>query len=180
MIFRKLAITADRVFTRWSAVGAFVLLLSSCLDVENSSQFEVIAVSDGDTITVLDSKKQQHKIRLAGIDAPEKTQAFGQKSKESLSAMISGHKVDVVLGKTDRYGRNISKVLSDGVDVNLEQIKAGLAWHYKQYEKDQPTEDRVSYAKAETDAAANKLGLWIDPNPTPPWEFRREEKNRGK
>ena len=178
MIFRELAITAGRAFTRWSAVGAFVLLLSGCLEVENSHQFKVVSVSDGDTITVLDSANQQHKIRLAGIDAPEKTQAFGQKSKDSLSAMISGHKVDVVLGKTDRYGRNISKVLSDGVDVNLEQIKAGLAWHYKQYEKDQPPEDRTSYAKAETDAAESKLGLWIDPDPTSPWEFRKEEKSR--
>ncbi len=178
MIFRELATIADRTFTRWSAVGAFVLLLSGCLEVENSHQFEVISVNDGDTITVLDSAKQQHKIRLAGIDAPEKTQAFGQKSKESLSTMISGHKVDVVLGKTDRYGRNISKVVSDGVDVNLEQIKAGLAWHYKQYENDQPTEDRTSYAKAETDAAENKLGLWIDADPTPPWEFRKEEKSQ--
>ena len=84
----------------------------------------VIGVADGDTITVLGSNRVQHRIRLAGIDAPEKSQAYGQVSK------LEYH-------KTDRYGRTVGTVLVNGRDVNLEQIRAGLAWHYKQYQGEQ-------------------------------------------
>ncbi len=101
-----------------------------------------MGVADGDTITVLDTDKVQHKIRLAGIDAPEKKQPFGNRSKESLSDLVFSKTVTVDTGKTDRYGREVGKVLIDGIDANLVQVQRGFAWHYKAYEREQPAVDR--------------------------------------
>lgn len=133
---------------------------------------KVVAVGDGDTVTVLDADKHQHRIRLAGIDATEKAQAFGQASKKSLSDLIYGRQVDVNWGKRDRYGRIIGKIVAEDADICLEQIRRGMAWHYKQYQCDQSTEDRRAYAAAEDSARANHVGLWRDANPVPPREFR--------
>ena len=99
-------------------------------------------------MTVLDGSMQQHKIRLSGIDAPEKRQPFGQRSKESLSGLVFARQVIVETDKKDRYGREVGKVRIDGIDVNLEQIKRGFAWHYTAYAKEQPWGDRRSYAAA--------------------------------
>ena len=88
-------------------------------------------VSDGDTITVLDDAKTQHKIRFAGIDAPEKGQAFGERSKQSLSALVFQKRVEARCHKKDRYGREVCAVFVSLRDVGLEQIHAGMAWHYK-------------------------------------------------
>ncbi|HVG31536.1 MAG TPA: thermonuclease family protein [Pyrinomonadaceae bacterium] len=145
-------------------------------DNERVIEGRVVKVSDGDTITVLDKENRQHKIRFQGIDAPESKQDFGQVSKDNLATMIFGKEVKVVWSKTDKYGRTVGKVLLDGRDINIEQIKAGLAWHYKTYEKEQPPEDRVSYAKAEQEARVARRGLWQDPNPTPPGEWRADAK----
>jgi endonuclease YncB( thermonuclease family) len=87
----------------------------------------VVGVSDGDSVTVIDANKTQYKIRLAGIDAPEKAQAYGQKSKQSLSDLVFGKQVDVEWSKRDRYGRTVGKLMLGGVDINLEQIKNGMA-----------------------------------------------------
>lgn len=133
----------------------------------------VVGISDGDTITLLDSNKQQHKIRLSGIDAPEKAQPFGQKSKSNLSAMIFNREVTAECGKTDRYRREICKILVGSRDANLEQVKAGMAWHYKQYANEQSPKDREDYEIAEFNAKMRRLGLWSDTNPVPPWEWRR-------
>ena len=92
---------------------------------------QVVGVTDGDTITVLDGQRTQHKVRLAGIDAPEKAQAFGQRSKEHLSSLVFGRQVKVETEKQDRYGRTVGKVLVEGRDANLAMVVAGLAWHYK-------------------------------------------------
>lgn len=137
----------------------------------------VVAIADGDTITLLDSAKTQHRIRLEGIDAPETHQAFGEQSRLSLSEMIFGKDVSVSYQKTDQYGRLVGKIVLDGKDINLEQVKAGMAWHYKFYEDEQTPEDRDAYAKAEAEARAARRGLWQDPNPTEPYQFRKEEKS---
>ena len=137
---------------------------------------KVIHVQDGDSITVLDETHTQHKIRLSGIDAPERRQAFGNVSKESLAEQVAGQSVAVEWEKVDRYGRKVGKVLLAGLDSNLVQIKRGLAWHYKQYEREQSPADRQSYAEAEVEARAAKLGLWRDAAPLPPWHFRRNGK----
>ena len=138
---------------------------------------KVIHVQDGDSITVLDETHTQHKIRLSGIDAPERRQAFGNVAKESLAEQVAGQSVAVEWDKVDRYGRKVGKVLLGGLDSNLVQVKRGLAWHYKKYEREQSPADRQSYAVAEAEARAAKLGLWRDAEPTPPWEFRRKGRN---
>ncbi len=135
-------------------------------------QGKVVGVNDGDTITVLNGSKAQHKIRLAGIDAPEKSQAFGERSMQHLSDLVFGKTVTVDWNKTDKYGRTVGKVIVNGQDANLSQILAGLAWHYKQYEKEQSAPDRTSYAQAEIDARTRQIGLWHDTAPIPPWYFR--------
>ena len=133
----------------------------------------VVSVADGDTITVLDATKTQHKIRLTGIDAPEKAQPFGRRSKSSLSDMVYLKQVTVETDKKDRYGRNLGTVLINGKDANLMQIERGFAWHYKAYEREQSSVDRKVYADAENAARASRVGLWADAKPVPPWEFRR-------
>lgn len=131
----------------------------------------VVKVSDGDTITVLDAAKVQHKIRFYGIDAPESKQAFGQKSKENLATLVAGKAVHVEEHGTDRYGRTIGEVMVDGKSANLAQVTGGFAWHYVQYTpKDKPLAD------AEKAARAAKLGLWADAAPQAPWEFRKAAK----
>jgi endonuclease YncB( thermonuclease family) len=134
---------------------------------------EVVGVTDGDTVTVLDREKRQIKVRLVGIDAPEKRQPFGQKSKASLSELTYRRMVIVITDKTDRYGRTVGKVVADGQDVNLEQVRRGMAWHYKAYSREQSAIDRVTYAAAEDTARSVKRGLWSMPGAQPPWEFRR-------
>lgn len=139
-------------------------------------QGKVVSVADGDTLTVLDDKKTQHKIRLQGIDAPEKVQAFGQKSKQSLNQLVHSKMVTVEFEKKDKYGRTVGKVLLNGTDVCLEQIKLGMAWHYKQYQSEQSKEDREIYAQAEQLAKSQAIGLWRDKNPMSPWDFRKQTK----
>lgn len=138
----------------------------------------VVGVADGDTITVLDSLNQQHKIRLAGIDAPEKAQPYGQRSKQSLSDLVFGKSVTVDIDKKDKYRRWVGKVLVDGTDANLEQVRRGLAWHYKAYEADQPLWDRVTYARAKKVAQERRRGLWGDSQPIPPWEHRQQKRKK--
>ena len=136
----------------------------------------VISVADGDTITVLDANNTQHRIRLSGIDAPESHQAFGTQSKNNLSDLVFDKDVTVEYYKTDQYGRLVGKIIVNGQDINLEQLKAGMAWHYKEYEREQSKEDRELYANAEDEARAAHRGLWIDLNPIQPSEFRREQR----
>lgn len=134
----------------------------------------VIGIADGDTLTILDANREQHRIRLAGIDAPEKKQSFGQASKQSLSDLAYGRDVDVELNKADRYGRIVGKVLVSGVDANLTQIKKGMAWHFKKYEGEQSVADRKIYAAAEDRARQQRQGLWREQSPVAPWDWRKE------
>lgn len=125
---------------------------------------------------MLDSSETQHRIRLAGIDAPESHQAFGEQSRQSLSGMIFGKDVSVNYHKIDQYGRLVAKIWLNGKDINLEQVKAGMAWHYKFYQGEQTPEDRELYSKVEDEARAARRGLWRDPNPVEPSVFRKEER----
>ena len=137
---------------------------------------KVVNVADGDTITVLVNNNTQYKIRLQGIDAPEKAQPYGQKSKQSLHQLVHSKQVIVEYQKKDKFGRTIGKVLLNGADICLKQIELGMAWHYKQYESKQSHQDREIYAKAELLAQAKRLGIWNDKLPTAPWEFRKLKK----
>ena len=136
----------------------------------------VVGVTDGDTITVLDGSNTQHKIRLGGIDAPEKKQAFGNASKKSLSDLVYDKRVDIDWYKHDRYGRIVGKVIVDGIDANLEQIKRGMAWYYKKYKGELAVEDRLNYLHALDNAEAEQLGLWAEKNPVAPWDFRKAQR----
>ncbi|UZR30739.1 thermonuclease family protein [Methylococcus mesophilus] len=152
------------------------LFLWLCLTVTASAAAEslagrVVSVLDGDTITLLSVGNVQTRVRLAQIDAPEKRQDYGQASKRALSDWVSGKKVTVEVADTDRYGRSVGKVLIGGTDVNLEQVRAGMAWVYRKYAYD------PGYFSAEDEARAVRRGLWSQPNPVPPWEFRH--KSRG-
>ena len=134
----------------------------------------IVSVSDGDTLTLLDASNNQHRIRLSGIDAPEKNQDFGQKSKTNLSALAFGQTAQADCRKEDRYQRRICVVFVDGVDIGLEQIRAGMAWWYQQYAKDQTPQERADYSQAEFMAKIHRYGLWNSKNPTPPWEWRHK------
>jgi len=138
----------------------------------------VIGVSDGDTVTVVDGLHTPHRIRLAGIDAPEKAQAYGDASKRYLSDLVFGEAVTVEYKKHDRYGRVVGKLLKDGHDASLEQLRAGFAWHYKQYQREQSREDRGAYAQAEHGAQQAHAGLWRDPAPVPPWAWRLQRRSK--
>lgn len=130
----------------------------------------VVGVADGDTLTVLDSSKGLTKIRLHQIDAPEKKQDFGQRSKQSLSDLVYGKQVRVEVFDTDHYGRTVGKVWVNGTDANLEQVKRGMAWVYEKYAND------PAYFAAERTAKSGRVGLWNQPNPTPPWVFRHPDR----
>ncbi|QDL56800.1 nuclease [Rhodoferax aquaticus] len=132
---------------------------------------KVVAVKDGDTIVVLVDRREVV-VRVAGIDAPEKKQPFGDRSKQAMSECAFSMQAIIEWKKTDRYGRAIGKVNVDGVDCGLQIIEKGLAWHYKAYAKEQSEVDRISYALAEESARSAGIGLWVDSSPTAPWLFR--------
>ncbi len=135
---------------------------------------KVVVVADGDTITILTPEKEQVKIRLVEIDAPEKDQPYGQKSKQSLSDLVFGKDVSVEWDKTDKYKRTLGRVFVGDTDANLQQVKNGAAWAYTQY----LTDDRIK--QAETEARNAKVGLWaLQPDQVmPPWEWRQRGKQK--
>jgi micrococcal nuclease len=133
---------------------------------------KVVAVVDGDTLTVLDLGRRQHRIRLHQIDAPEHQQDYGSRSKQSLADLVFGREVAVEPVTTDRYGRLVGKVMLAGQDVNLAQISRGMAWVYRRYGHD------PDYLAAEAAARRGRIGLWAKTNPVPPWEFRHEQADR--
>ena len=149
-----------------------LLLLTAHFAVAETLVGRAVGIADGDTITVLDSSKDQHKIRLAGIDAPEKGQPFGNVAKQNLARLVAGKEVSVEYVKFDRYQRIVGKVTVNGVDVQLEQLRAGLAWWYRKYAKEQSSQDRTTYAQAEEAARIARVGLWDDPQAVPPWVYR--------
>lgn len=154
-----------------------LLLLLSPLSFAEELTGKVIKVSDGDTISVLDSNNQKYKIRLQGIDAPETQQAFGETSRQSLASLVYDKEVIILWDKRDKYARILGKVIVDGRDANYEQLKKGLAWYYKQYENDLSDEDKERYSEAEAWARNYTEGLWTDSKSIPPWEFRHKRKN---
>jgi endonuclease YncB( thermonuclease family) len=142
----------------------------------------VIAVTDGDTIRVLDKDRVEHKVRLVGIDAPEQRQLFGNASKQHLAKLVARKKVFIESSKTDRYGRLLGKVWTQPsdcprcgktLDVNLAQVTAGMAWWHRFSSSDQSPEDRGRYESAEDEARLRKWGLWADPNPISPHNWRK-------
>lgn len=129
-----------------------------------AEQNKVVSISDGDTITVLNSKEQT-KVRLYGIDAPEKKQDYGQRSKQFLASLIAGQVVEVEPKGKDRYKRTLGIIRYKDQDINAQMVLNGYAWAYVKYSK--------IYVDQEKTARENKRGLWQSSDPTPPWEWRK-------
>jgi endonuclease YncB( thermonuclease family) len=133
--------------------------------------WRVVGVHDGDTVTCLDESNQQQKVRLAEIDAPEIGQDYGKVSREVLAEMVFGKTVEVTEDGKDRYGRWIGHLSSNGVDVNRQMVATGNAWHYVDYSRD------TSLAALQSQAQSQRLGLWAQPSPVAPWDFRKSGQN---
>lgn len=137
---------------------------------------KVVSVTDGDTIKVLDPGGQQVKVRLYGIDSPEKKQSFGQVATKYTANMIAGKTVEIEEVDRDRYGRIVGIVLIGGVNVNQELVSNGYAWVYHQYCR---RPECQNWQSLEQEAQAKKIGLWADPKPIPPWEWRSKKRITG-
>lgn len=146
-----------------------VCLLTPLTSFADTFTGRVVSISDGDTITVL-VEREQIKVRLIEIDAPEKIQAFGNKSKQALADMVFGEDVQVEAHGKDKYKRTLGRVLVNGLDANAEMVRQGYAWVYRKYSKN------PGLLQLETEAKAAKRGLWVDPEPIPPWEWRHSKK----
>lgn len=140
----------------------FILSFSFLFAIEG----KVIKVSDGDTITILNPQKQQVKVRLYGIDAPEKKQAYGNKSRKFLSNLIAGKIVEVKEKGKDKYKRILGIVYLDGQDINSKMVSSGYAWAFVKYSN--------LYINEEVASKNQKLGLWQDKEPVAPWEYRNK------
>lgn len=137
----------------------------------------VVGIADGDTLTLLDAGRT-HRIRPDGIDAPERTQPYGQRARQSLASLAHGRTARADCPRTDRYGRAVCRVTVDDVDIGLEQVRRGFAWHYTRCAPDQPLQIRLAYAEAEKHARAERAGLWSFDAPVAPWDFRRGRADR--
>jgi endonuclease YncB( thermonuclease family) len=161
---------------RFMSLVVMLLGLLVCnANATNILQGLVVGVSDGDSLTLLDAEKRQHKIRLQGIDAPEMKQAYGQKSKESLSKLVYNKTIQVHWSKKDRFGRTVGQVMLGDIDICLEQVRRGMAWHFKDYQDEQSVKDRDLYDRAELQARELRLGLWQDAAPIEPSVFRQKK-----
>lgn len=147
------------------SVLLFLLLLlpAACASADT------LKISDGDTFKIC-SGDSCVKIRLYGIDTPEKKQPYGPEARDYLSKLITGKKITYEVKATDRYKRSVCLVYADGLCVNKELVKAGYAWAYRQYLKGPYASE---YIDSEREARAAKRGLWADSNPQPPWEYRK-------
>ena len=144
---------------------------------------KVQRVVDGDTVHVIDKAGKKFKVRLTGIDAPEKNQPYGLAATYKLTEILI-NKLVLLKSKPnngkpytiDRYKRVLAKIILDGRDINLSQVLRGYAWHFKRYQKQQSPSDRELYSEAEIDAKKNELGLWGEKNPIAPWKWRKIKK----
>lgn len=128
----------------------------------------VVRIADGDTLTLLDASNTQHKIRLHGIDTPERGQPFGNAAKEALESFVAGQRIEVDIQDTDRYGRTVGTVYRKGENINLALVRDGWAWWYERYAR-----NAQELAQAQREAQTARRGLWQDRSPIPPWEWRR-------
>ena len=147
-----------------------LFIFSSALYCQTTLSAKVIGIKDGDTVVVLDTLNNQTTLRLAEVDTPEKSQAFGTKAKQFTSDQIYLKTIKYVVTDTDRYGRSIAMIYydTDNKYLSAEIIKAGMGWHYKRYSTSK------KLALLEDNAKKNKIGLWIDNNPIAPWEWRKQ------
>lgn len=158
--------TQDTIRTAAFAALALIAMASQSL----ADEVKVIAITDGDTVRVIDSGKGEIRVRLDGIDAPERKQPFSDKSKQALSEKVFGKTVELEDKGKDRYGRTIGILMVDGRNINREMVAEGWAWWYRKY-----APGNTELEQAETAAREKRLGLWADPMPVPPWDFRAKK-----
>ena len=164
--------------------NAFVIIyILNIYSVRADFTAKVLRVVDGDTVHVVNKAGKKFKVRLTGIDAPEKNQPYGLASTYKLTEMLINKWVLLKskpdngnLYSIDRYNRVLAKVILDGRDINLEQVSSGYAWHFKRYQNQQSRSDREIYSKAELYAEKNELGLWGEKKPIAPWKWRKIKK----
>jgi len=150
-----------------TAIALFLSVAASgAANADTEFQGRAVRVLDGDTIEVLNQGNHSVRVRLANIDAPEKAQPFGQSSKENLIQLVAGQAVTIIDLGGDQYGRRIGRVMVNGQEANVEQVRAGMAWVYGRYNHDE------QLPGLESEARGQRIGLWADPYPTPPWEYR--------
>lgn len=135
-------------------------------------QGRIVGIIDGDTVSLLDTSRRQHRIRISGIDAPEQTQPFGQRAKSSLAALAFDREASAEC-RTHRQFQETCVVRINGLDLGLEQLRAGMAWWYRPSEVEEAPRTREEYERAAFEAKAQRLGLWADKNPIEPWNWRR-------
>ena len=163
-----------------AALALLFLLSTYVLPEQPPLHGRCVGVADGDTIRVLSGDNQQIRVRFAFIDAPEKGQPFGQLAKQAMSELVFGKDVKLRPHAVYRCGRLVAVVSRGNTDAGLELLKAGLCWVYEKYVSQAPLELQASYRAAEALARSDQIGLWQDPDPIPPWEWRKGEKERSR
>lgn len=146
---------------------------SAAHEVTHEVRGQIVKVTDGDTVTLLNERDIRITIRLAGIDAPELRMQYGQAAQAYLRDLVLNKVVIAKTHKKDRFGRIVATLWVNSEDVNLAMIHAGMAWHYKKYQTDQPKHLTAIYDKSEQAARTAMQGLWRQQNPTPPWLWRK-------
>ena len=162
----------------WTAALLVLAVLSTGVQAAERLHGRVVAISDGDTLRLLvdeGGEKLTERVRLGGIDCPERRQPWGTRAKQGLSDLAYGQDIVVRWNKRDRYQRIVGTVLvgEPPIDANLALVEDGLCWWYRKYAHEQSPDDRILYEAAEDRARAARRGLWSDPDPVPPWEWRR-------
>ncbi|GAA4404249.1 hypothetical protein GCM10023089_09730 [Quisquiliibacterium transsilvanicum] len=152
--------------------------LSRVARVEAVLEGESIAVQDGDSFILRTGDGQKLRIRIEGIDAPEKGQPFADVSRRHLAGLLRERSLRLEVRKIDRYGRRVARVLDGDTDIALAQLQAGLAWFFRRYQSEQEPAVRRAYSRAEARAREAALGLWREEEPLPPWEQRRRQRQR--
>ena len=152
---------------------AFLLFLASYGAAAETIEGKVVRIASGDTLTILDARKREHGVRLAEIDAPESKQAFGPQSRQSLSALCFKKTAQIEWREKDRNGRYMGQVTCAGVDANAEQVRRGFAWVSPRF-----TQPGSPLYEIEAYARFREIGLWADPQPIPPWEWRARKAPR--
>lgn len=147
-----------------------LLLLIPALLSAKTLTGKIVKVTDGDTVVLLDSANTQHKIRLDGIDCPERGQPYGTKATDFVKNIAAGKRANVEWEKKDRYGRILGVLIVDNVNVNKELLRSGLAWHYKHFNTDK------ELAELEQTAKDKKLNIWSDKNPIEPYRWRKGDR----
>lgn len=169
---RRGALLTTWLLSRYSALVLLVGLASASSAQAGEMCGRVIKVPDGDTFILLDDNRRQHRVRLLGIDAPEKRQAFGHRSRENLASLIAQRNVCATYRKHDKYGRLVGRVKIPLGDVGALQLRAGMAWFHRAYASGLHKPDRLLYGREEADAQVAQRGLWAESKPIAPWKFR--------